>query len=82
MHDVEPQRRETCWRVIEGPSGRLVVCAIYETPTAMWELRLSYAADQTLRTELLADAESARVRAQQWLSTFHAAGFVGSISES
>jgi hypothetical protein len=82
MHDLEPQRREMCWRVIEGPSGRLVVCAIYETASAICELRVSYAADQALRTESLANAESARIRAQQWLRTFRAAGFVGSINES
>jgi hypothetical protein len=82
MNDVEPQRRETCWRVIEGPSGRLVVCAIYGTASGICELRLSYSADQTLRTERLADAELARFRAQQWLSTFRAAGVVGSITES
>jgi hypothetical protein len=78
----EPQRGETCWRVIEGPSGRLVVCAIYKTTDANVELRVSYAADQALRSERLADAESARMRARQWLSTVRATGSVNSISES
>jgi hypothetical protein len=82
MRDLKPQRREMCWRVIEGPSGRLVVCAIYETASAICELRVNYAADQTLRTERLADAESARIRAQQWLATFRDAGSVSSITES
>jgi hypothetical protein len=81
MNDVEPRRRETCWRVIEGPSGRLVVCAIYESARAPCELRVSYAADEILRTKDLADAEWARVQARQWLSTFRVAGFVGSIIE-
>jgi hypothetical protein len=25
----QPWRRDTCWRVVDGPSGRVVVCAIY-----------------------------------------------------
>jgi hypothetical protein len=82
MHDLDPQRREICWRAIEGPSGRLVVCAIYETASAICELRVGYATDQTLCTERLTDAESARIRAEQWLCTFRAAGFVSSITES
>jgi hypothetical protein len=79
MH--ESQLRETCWRVVEGPSGRLVVCAIYETATADFELRVGYAADRPFHIHRLADAESARARARQWLSVLRAAGCVGSITD-
>ena len=77
MH--EPQRRETCWRVVEGPTGRLVVCAIYETPSAGLELRVGYAPDRPLRSERLGDLEAARERASQWLGAFRTAGLVDSI---
>lgn len=78
MH--EPQRRETCWRVVEGATGRLVVCAIYETPSAGLEVRVGYALpDRPVRSERLRDLESARVRASQWLDAFRAAGFIDSL---
>ena len=75
------QRRETCWRVIEGPTGRLVVCAIYETTGADFELRMGYI-DQTLRADLLPTPESARARAEQWLDMFRDAGALVSITAS
>ena len=57
-----------------------MVCAIYETPGAGFELRMGYT-DRTLRVDRLADPESARARAEQWLNVFRAAGAVGSINE-
>jgi hypothetical protein len=57
------------------------VCAIYETPGADFELRVGYASDRALRTDRLADAETARARARQWLSAFRAAGLLASITE-
>jgi hypothetical protein len=65
--------RETCWRVVEGPSGRLVVCALYECADARVELQIADA-DHIIRSEYLADAISARVRAVEWLTAFRAAG--------
>ena len=73
--------RETCWRVVEGPSGRLVVCAIYETETGDFELHVGYVDEQAFRIHRLADAESARARAGQWLSVLRAAGSVLSIAD-
>ena len=72
--------REVCWRVIEGPSGRLVVCAIYENTNADFELRVGYASDHTVRSEYLPDRAGARVRAEQWLGDFRAAGSLGPLS--
>jgi hypothetical protein len=40
-----------------------------------------YASDRALRTDRLADAETARARARQWLSAFRAAGLLASITE-
>ena len=67
--------------MVEGPSGRLVVCAIYETETGDLELHLGYAADRAFRIHRLADAESARARAGQWLSVLRVAGSLGSITD-
>jgi hypothetical protein len=75
------ESRETCWRVVEGPSGRLVVCAIYATERGDFELRVGYAADRAFRTHRLADAQSARARAGQWLDLLRAAGSVGAITD-
>ena len=75
------QLRETCWRVVEGPSGRLVVCAIYATESGDFELRVGYAADQAFRTRHVADAQSARLHAGQWLDLLRAAGSVGAITD-
>jgi hypothetical protein len=75
------QLRETCWRVVEGPSGRLVVCAIYATEIGDFELRVGYAADQAFRSQRLADAQTARTRAGQWLNVLRAAGSVGAITD-
>ena len=67
--------------MVEGSSGHLVVCAIYEISGAGFELRVGYT-DRTFRAERLADCESARARAAQWLTVFRAAGVVGAIDES
>jgi len=62
---------ETCWRVIDGPSGRLVVCAIYETPDVALELRVDHD-HRTVRSALLTDSRAARTLAQQWLDAIRA----------
>lgn len=80
MHDS--QRQETCWRVVEGSSGRLVFCAIYESTDAGVELRIGYASDRILHTERLADVAAARARAEHWLCALRAAGNSGSIRAS
>jgi hypothetical protein len=78
MHEC--QLRETCWQVVEGPSGRLVVCAIYETETGDFELRVGYGGDQAFRIHRVADAQSARARAGQWLNVLRAAGSVSAMT--
>jgi len=78
----EPHRRERCWRVVEGPSSRVVVCAIYETASTGLELRVGYGFDHILRSERLADAASARARAEQWLNAFRIVGRINFARES
>lgn len=78
----QQHRRETCWRVVEGPSGRVVVCAIYETASAGLELPVGYGSDHTIRSERLADAASARARAEQWLKAFRIVGQIHFARES
>jgi len=67
---------------VEGPSGRLVVCAIYETASTGLELRVGYGSEHTLRSERLADAASARARAAQWLNAFRIVGRINFPQES
>ena len=62
-----PQRPELCWRVIEGPTTRILTCAIFAISSAELEVRVSYEADTTLHAEIVADIESARALAQAWL---------------
>jgi hypothetical protein len=67
--------REICWRVVDGPSGRVVVCAVYEIADAGIELRVGYV-DRVLRSERFTDVMSARTRAEEWLKSVRGAGVV------
>jgi len=58
-----------------------VVCAINETENGDFELHVGYAADRAFRTQRLADAQSARAHAGQWLDLLRAAGSVGAITD-
>jgi len=78
----DARQHETCWRVIDGASSRLMICAIYQTTTSSLELRIGYPADHVLRSEAVADRESARKLAADWLGSARAAGsFAGLIQE-
>jgi hypothetical protein len=59
-----------------------MICAIYQTTTSSLELRIGYPADDVLRSEAVADRESARKLAADWLGSARAAGsFAGLIQE-
>ena len=60
-------RVETCWRVIAGPIGMLITCAIYRTAPQGVELRVSYSGQCLLHAQLVADTEAARGLAHEWL---------------
>jgi hypothetical protein len=64
---------ETCWRVIEGSSTRMLTCAIVAASTQGVELRLGYFVDVPLHSQMMPDIESARVLAQEWLEAVRAA---------
>jgi hypothetical protein len=68
--------RETCWRVVEGTSGHLVTCAVYDTGDGGFELRVGRSAERILRAEKVADIRAARARATQWLVACRAAGSI------
>jgi hypothetical protein len=53
----QPWRRETGWRIVDGPSGRVVVCASNETANTGFEVRVGYAAEEILRSERLTDCD-------------------------
>jgi hypothetical protein len=60
---------EVCWRVIEGSTTRLLTCFIFTDSSAGVELRVGYVSDAPLHSKLVADTESARALAKQWLDT-------------
>ena len=65
---------EMCWRVLEGSSTRILTCSIFSASTAGVELRVGYFVDSPLRSQIVADIESARALAQDWLDAMRAGG--------
>jgi hypothetical protein len=69
-----PVRIEVRWRVLMGPSGRVLSCGLYEHPRGV-EARCGYRDDDDLlhsRVELTIGA--ARTRADAWLEAVKAKG--------
>ena len=60
------EQLNVCWRVLEGSSGRIVTCWMFEVPAAV-ELRVGYCADTPLHRETAPDVESAQALAAAWL---------------
>ena len=59
---------ETCWRVIEGSTARILTCAVVNVSTSAFELRVGYLLDVPLHSERVADIHAARTLAQHWLN--------------
>ena len=59
---------ETCWRVVEGSTARIVTCAVFDASTSGLELRVGYLLDVPLHSEIVADIHAARALAQNWLA--------------
>ena len=79
------ERLEVCWRVIDGSNTRMLACSIFAVGTTGVELRVGYAGEPPLRLQMVADIDSARVLAKQWLDAVRVANAVpprnaGSIS--
>lgn len=69
-----PEHLEVCWRVVEGSSTRILTCSIVDAPTSGLELRVGYSADAPLHSRMVADIQSARALAQNWLDSLRAKG--------
>ena len=59
---------ETCWRVVEGSTARILTCAVFSVSTSGLELRVGYLFDVPLHSEMVADIHAARALAQNWLT--------------
>ena len=79
------ERLEVCWRVIDGSNSRMLACSIFAAGTTGVELRVGYVGEPPLRFQVVADIDSGRVLAKQWLDAVRVANAVpprnaGSIS--
>ena len=72
---------EMCWRVLEGSSTRILTCSIFSASTAGVELRVGYFGDSPLRSQIVADIESARALAQDWLDAVRAGAFTSRLGQ-
>jgi hypothetical protein len=68
------QQLEICWRVLEGSSTRILTCSIFSASTARVELRVGYFGDPPLHSQIVADIQSARALAWDWLDAMRAGG--------
>ena len=59
---------ETCWRVVEGSTTRILTCAVFGASTSGLELRVGYLLDVPLHSEKVANIHAARALAQNWLT--------------
>jgi hypothetical protein len=59
---------ETCWRVVEGSTSRILTCSVFSASTSGVELRVGYVIDVPLHSETVADIDAARALAQNWLN--------------
>ena len=59
---------ETCWRVVEGSTTRMLKCGVFQVSTSSLELRVGYLLDVPLHSESVADIHAARALAQDWLT--------------
>jgi hypothetical protein len=58
---------ETCWRVVEGSTARILTCSLFNVSTSGLELRVGYLRDVPLHSERVADIHAARALAENWL---------------
>ena len=72
VREVPPQS-QIAWRVIEGPSQRIVVCSMQSRTTGV-EVRVGYRDNAVMRTQLAFDADAARALAHTWLQALRTYG--------
>ena len=68
---------EICWQVFEASTTRVLTCAMFDASGPGVELRVGYFGDSPLRSQMMPDIESARVRAKDWLDALRAAAAEG-----
>ena len=59
---------ETCWRVVEGSTARILTCAVFSVFASGLELRVGYLLEVPLYSERVTDIQAARALAQNWLT--------------
>jgi hypothetical protein len=76
QYSPAPEPIEVCWRII-GPSevSKPMTCAIYQAPAWRFEVRLGYAYDNPIRTQLARSRQAAQDIAAIWKMTACAKGF-------
>ena len=62
-----------CWRLI-GPSGKPIVCALYEHPSGI-EVRCQYSVEHLIRSQLAPHIDIAQDVAAEWRRAAIAKGF-------
>ena len=62
------EQLETCWRVVEGSTARILTCAVFSVFASGLELRVGYLLEVPLHSERVADIHAARALAQNWLT--------------
>jgi hypothetical protein len=70
-----------CWRV-KGPSGRVIICGVYEMTTSSLEVRAGYSIDELLGSQLTRDLTGVRLIASAWLAAMRAEGGFDELPES
>jgi hypothetical protein len=66
-HERTSEHLETCWRVVDGSTSRILTCSLFGASTAGVELRVGYLLDVPLHSETVVDINAARALAQSWL---------------
>jgi hypothetical protein len=62
------EQLETCWRVVEGSTARILTCAVFSVFASGLELRVGYLLEVPLHSERVTDIQAARALAQNWLT--------------
>jgi hypothetical protein len=69
-----PTLIELCWRLLMGPSGRILSCGIYRTMADYIEVRCGYSDLHLVRSQLVGDIEAGRTLADEWREAIRAMG--------
>jgi hypothetical protein len=68
VNERRSEQLETCWRVVEGSTARILTCAVFSVFASGLELRVGYLLEVPLHSERVTDIQAARALAQNWLT--------------